>query len=148
MAGHRRGWDTPTVQPPSKATLSLWSSTHTSQEITDRLGLTPTGVHDRGEPISRRNPKSKLRKDAGWLLRSGIPETEPLADHLADLLGQIEPRLTILAALLDDGCQLDWFCYLEAAPLGNLVSLDASLLGRLAAVRGSITLDIYDSDPQ
>ena len=133
--------------PLTRATIILSSSTHTSRAITDRLGLTPTGIRDRGDPVSRRNPKSKLREGARWLLRSGISESQPLADHLAVLLDQIEPQLPVLNALLDEGCQLEWFCYLEARPLGNLVDLDAPLLARLAALGGSITFDIYNSEP-
>ena len=147
MAGHRRAWDTPTVQPPSKATFAIRSSTHTSQVITDRLDLAPTRVHDRGDPVSRRAPRTKHREESAWFLQSAIPETQPLAGHLASLLNQIEPRLSLLTVLLDEGCQLDWFCYMEAKPLGNMVHLDAALLARLAALGGPITFDIYDGDP-
>jgi len=140
-------WDDPTVQPPSRATFTLWTSTHTSEAITMRVGIEPTRVHERGEPVSLRNPKSKLREETTWHLQSGLPETQPLADHLADLLDQIEPRLPVLTELLNEGCEFDWFCYLEAKSLGNMVRLDAALLGRLAGLGGAITFDIYNGDP-
>jgi hypothetical protein len=135
------------VQPPSRATFTLWSSTHTSEAVTQRFGIEPTRVHERGEPVCWRNPNSKLREETTWYLQSGIPETQPLADHLADLLDQMEPRRPILTSLLDEGCEFDWFCHLEAQSLGNMVRVDALLVGRLAALGGAITFDIYNGDP-
>ena len=143
------------VQPRSKATLEPVEFHPALHAIAERLGIEPTQVAERGEPISRRNPATQFR-DAiprpGFGTRlsgrcRGRRRDQSLADHLVSLLDQIEAGLPALTALLDEGFKVDWFCDLEAKPLGNMVSLDAILLGRLRALGGCITLDIYDSQP-
>jgi hypothetical protein len=117
------------------------------EEITARFGIEPTRVTERGEPVSLRDPHSKLRDVTVWALESRIDELEPLASHLVSLLEQVEPMRPALVGLIDEGCELEWSCYLEARPLGSMTRLGARLVARLAGLGGDIVLDVYDSDP-
>lgn len=129
------------------ATFTLYDDTLTGAEITRRLGLQPTRVHDRGDLISPRNPNSSLRQHTTWALTSALPDTEELIDHLSWLLDHVEPRLPAVRDLCQAGCAVRWVCFVTAKPTGNAVWLETETLSRIVAIGGALVLDLYDSEP-
>jgi hypothetical protein len=76
-------------------------------------------------------------------LKSALPDSEPLAEHLAGLVDQVSDKGRELQSLADDGYELDWFCFIafEGGQAG--VHLPAELLVRLAALPVPLELDLY-----
>jgi hypothetical protein len=102
------------VPATSRATLNITSASLDSEAITDRLGIQPSQVIEPGTG----------QTETTWSLEARADESQPLGDHLTDLLEEVDGRRTALDALISDGCQVELFCYLEGKPLGNLVTLD------------------------
>jgi hypothetical protein len=107
----------------------------------------PTEAAERGAPVSHRGSDGPVRSRTRWTLASSLADDEPLAAHLDALLDVLEPRAAEVRALIGEGCRADWFCFLEARPSGNLVSIEPPTLTRLASLGAELVLDIYDSDP-
>ncbi|MEV6926943.1 DUF4279 domain-containing protein [Dactylosporangium sp. NPDC051485] len=135
---------------PSRARASfvVHSEAITGEEITRRLGIRPTRLAERGEPISQRSPDGKRREHATWELTSHIGETEQLAAHLESLLDIIEPAIHTLRQLEALGGTVRWSCLVTAKPMGNMVWIEPPLLARLTQVGAPLMLDIYDSDEE
>ena len=61
------------------ASLRIFGSIPDLEEVTQRLGVTPTSVHRRGE---RRGPKSQPYKHDMWCYHAPVSENEPLHVHI------------------------------------------------------------------
>lgn len=130
----------------SRLAFVVQSEVLAGDEISQRLGLEPTQVTQRGELLSPRNPDGRRRVHTTWELTSSIPETEELAAHLEALLPCVESRLPALRRIQSEGGTVFWSCFVTAKPLGNAFRLEAELLSRLAEVGVSLDFDLYDSD--
>jgi len=60
------------------ATFIVRDAELTGAEITGLLGLQPSWVSERGQPVSRRNPGGPVREHTTWALSSGLPDSEVL----------------------------------------------------------------------
>ncbi len=109
-------------------------------EITGLLGLQPSWVSDRGQPVSRRNPGGPVRQHTTWALSSGLPDSEVLQSHLLALLDVVSPARAAISQLLLS-------CMVTARPTGNLAEVEAETLSRIAHTGLALVLDVYDSDP-
>ncbi|MGI5238698.1 DUF4279 domain-containing protein [Dactylosporangium sp. CA-139066] len=130
----------------SRLAFIVQSGTLTGEEISQRLGLRPPAVTERGEVVSRRNPGGGRRAHTTWAVDSTLAETAELAAHLEALLPLIEDRLPALRQIQSDGGTMFWSCFVTAKPLGNMFRLEAELLYRLAKVGVPLDFDLYDSD--
>jgi glycine/D-amino acid oxidase-like deaminating enzyme len=125
-------------------TFVVESKRHTGSEISDRLGLQPTDVVERGDPISRHN--RARRTHTLWGLDSDLPKDAEPSTHLSALLPLVEARLPALRRLRDEGAATFWSCLVTAKPAGNQFCLEPETLSRLAAVGAPLDFDLYDSD--
>jgi hypothetical protein len=127
----------------SAASFRIASQSLTTAEIGARLGLAATRTHERGERMSPRNPRSAIRKEAVWLLESGLNEDEPLDRHLGALLELLESRSDELAELARE-CSMDFFAGFSSGNGQGGFALDRDLLARLARIPGDgLVLDLY-----
>lgn len=110
-------------------------------DVTARLCLEPSVAHDVGESRSARDPR--LWTSAHWSLKSVLPDSEPLAEHLAWLLDRVSDKGRELQSLADDGYELDWFCLIGFEGGQGGVLLPADLLVRLASLPIELNLDLY-----
>jgi Domain of unknown function (DUF4279) len=129
------------------ATFIVRDAELTGAEITGLLGLQPSWVSERGQPVSRRNPGSPVRQHTTWALSSGLPESEVLQSHLLALLDVVSPARAAISQLLQHGSDLCLSCMVTASPTGNLVEVEAETLSRIAHTGLALVLDVYDSDP-
>jgi hypothetical protein len=79
----------------SRLTFIIQSESLTGDEISRRLGLRPTHVAERGDPISRRMTGAGRRLTT-WELASPLNEDQEPAAHLARLLPIVEQRIPAL----------------------------------------------------
>jgi Domain of unknown function (DUF4279) len=110
-------------------------------EVTARLGVTPTYSHEIGDVFGRGDQR---RSQAMWCLSTKADGPGRLDDHLTRLLDLVEPRRSIIIELANEGCRMDWFCFVSVQGQGQGgVTLGAELLRRLAALPIELDFDIY-----
>jgi hypothetical protein len=126
-----------------RATFRIFSEALTSGEITVRLGVSPTGAYEAGDPVSSRSP-DHIRREAGWFLESGIDDTEPMHRHLAALLTRLEPAIDRLRELAPECRLMDFFCGFSSSTGQGGFELEPELLERLTRIPGQgLKLDLY-----
>ncbi|HVR89453.1 MAG TPA: DUF4279 domain-containing protein [Candidatus Limnocylindria bacterium] len=76
-------------------------------------------------------------------LRSGLPKSAQLDEHLEELLSQLEPVGVILAQICAEGARADFFCGLFLRDTNEGVHLSPELVHRIAALGASLDFDIY-----
>lgn len=78
------------------ATLRIFGDGVPFEEIAQRLGVTPTNWHRKGE---QRRPNSVPYQSDLWSYQSPLLETEPLANHIDALWQVVRPAVAYLKAL-------------------------------------------------
>jgi hypothetical protein len=118
-----------------------------ADEITTTLELEPTTSHDKGTPISKRNPNSKLRQHSVWILESGMARTEPLESHIEKLALLLKENESTFIQL-SSSCEIDIFCGISSENGQGGFALEASLLKKLTAIPVNLIFDLYISENQ
>lgn len=120
------------------ATLRVRKDGVTSADVTARLGIQPTSAHEAGD--ARQGGPAWPR--AMWSLSTSERGRGPLADHLDALLDLVEPARERIAALADEGFELDWFCFVGVPGIAGAM-LPPATLTRLGSLPIALDLDIY-----
>lgn len=125
------------------ATLRLYDDRLDPDEITQRLGITPTDSHRRG---ALHGSRAQAWKQTHWSLTSqDQPIPRDLEPHVAWVLDKIEPVRTQLTMLIESGVEANMFCFLSCYGMGG-PTLSPNIMGRLAALQLPLGLDIYGAD--
>ena len=72
-----------------QATLRLYSERLPAADVSTRLGLEPTSLHERGDRLGKRT--RAVAKVSGWNLSTQMREPNELSEHLSELLDRVEP---------------------------------------------------------
>ena len=124
----------------SRATFRVWSHDVPPESIGDTLGLRPTKLLRKGEPVSKRS--NALRKEHGIQIESALPTSEPLERHLDSLCDLLEPVASKLEAITRS-CEYDIHCGFSSGNGQGGFTLNPNLLSRLAALRIELVVDLY-----
>jgi hypothetical protein len=89
------------------AALRIMGEALPIEEITERLGLSPTHAHRRGDRRSPRHPA--VYRDDMWLYRPPVPSEEEMGEHLDALYEALKPNLDYLRGL-KSRWDIDIFC--------------------------------------
>lgn len=128
------------------ASLRISSKTLNVADITTILGMEPTRTHEKGEPFSSRNSRSRLRQESLWLLESGLDSSAPLDAHIEKLAASIEEKAVLLKNLIPI-CYMDIFCgVFSESGQGGFV-FNSVILKKLTAIPIEIVFDLYLSSP-
>ena len=127
-----------------QASFRIYSQTHTAAEVTLRLGLTPSRSHEAGDQIRSRNPVPRYWDGSMWSLSSRRDQSEPLEQHLAEVLDQLAGKEGVLTELAAS-YEMDWFCLVGAEGSQGSVELSRAVLARLVTLPGDLILDLYVS---
>jgi Domain of unknown function (DUF4279) len=140
-------------RPEYTASWRLLSETLSFDDLRRALGE-PAHSHDRGDPVSSRDPSGAKRSKAMWGLESGLRRDQPLERHIETLIVAVEARQQAFAELRAQ-VYTDIFCGIfrndlevPAKPDGVIVlgcgfTLETGLLARLGALDLPLTCDIY-----
>jgi len=132
------------IEAAVRVFLLVKSKKHTPDEITRRLGLTPTAAYAKGDRIHPELPPLPYTK---WRLEPHKSLPEDLGRKLDLLLDQLDPaaaRVAELAAECDVSVNVCYEGYREW--LGGW-NASTKTLGRLAALGARFHLDLYASGP-
>ena len=88
------------------ATLRIYGNIQDASVISMRLGLEPTRVCRRGEPVEGTSERMELDF---WEMTAPVTKDRPLEDHLAWLKTRLIPRGTVLRDI-KTALSVDLFC--------------------------------------
>jgi hypothetical protein len=122
--------------------LCIYSSTLSAKEITDMLATEPTRSHEKGTPMSSRNPNSRIRQGSSWILDSKLNKEETLSAHLEQLVCFIEERTNEFEKLLEV-CEIDIYCGFFSNEKSGKFVLSPNLLKRLTVIPIELIVILY-----
>ena len=111
----------------------------TIQEMTQRIGLQPTQAWLAGDPAPSPRPP---RKFSAWHLRSRLPMSEIVEQHIIDVLDQLSGREAVLREIAQ-GCKVTMECVGYFHEYYPGFTLEADTIHRLSECGASIDLDFY-----
>lgn len=111
----------------------------TPEEVTARLGVTPSRVWRTGDVIG---PSTKRRKFNGWVLRSAVETQMDLEEHVHWLLERLPQDLSGLTDISPEW-QVELACSVYVHDQTPAMSLDSESLSRLTALGSGLDIDIY-----
>ena len=126
------------------ASLSISGDSLQPDNITLSLGLTPTRTGVKGERSSSRN--SVARRTSFWIFTCPLSDSLPLAEHLAWLLDQLEPKVDLVRSIAEDW-RVTIFCGFSSENGQGAATFDPRLLQRLANLGIPFVLDLYPPGP-
>jgi len=113
------------------------------EEITRRLGLSPTSQFSKGEVVGS-GRSGRVRGHATWFLESkSAIDAETIEPHLLWLLDLIEPRATELTALLAAGVHGDVGCFWASSGTGGGPWISPASMARLGALALPLVISFY-----
>jgi len=135
----------PHVDVPNEArvTFRVVSDDLDPKQITERMGLTADEQHRKGDLRRKGRNRDWYYPRGGWHLESQLPPTARVEDHLSHLLDRLEGTVDVIAKLIAEGYQVDFYIgyFSNQGQGGPLFS--AELLRRLANFGAEVGLDIY-----
>ena len=121
--------------------LRIESSVLDGHEISSRVSLTPTVIHERGELLSKRLAAAPRRTMTLWKLTSDVDRGAPLEEHLERLLQRIEPVTDKLLALKE--CELSLFCGFWSETGQGSFQFETSTMSRIVALNIPLIICLY-----
>ncbi len=137
----------------SRATLSVFSTSLSVEDITRRLDLQPTSTHAKGEPRGFRRADGSVDptnawSESAWHLISPLGREANLEEHIKWVLYAIEPRSTSMNTLRTE-CRVRLFCGFASHGGQGGFALQPETLARISKLGLSLELDLYPpSDPE
>lgn len=121
--------------------VASWSLS--GKQLTDRLGLSPTSVDERGTPIGRSG--TATREATIWIIDDGLPDNDSISAHLTAPLDLIEPRLSLISQLPSPS-ECDIVIGFGSDSGQGSDSLTPEVLGRLAATGLNLVIHLYPGE--
>ncbi|NER00860.1 MAG: DUF4279 domain-containing protein [Cyanothece sp. SIO2G6] len=126
-----------------RASIRIISEKLKAEEIADTIGIEPTKIYEKGDPVTPRNPQGLIREFSACIYDSEVSKEEPFHEHLDDLIEFIEENLEQFKQI-SLICEIDIFCGLfSESEGGDVFKIDASLIRRLAAFPVDIEIHLY-----
>ncbi|MEM7184757.1 MAG: DUF4279 domain-containing protein [Spirochaetota bacterium] len=121
-------------EPKCRAFLGISSQSLEPNQISEALNLQPDYVHDSTTPDLQGNRMQGL-----WQLHSTLDASEPLENHLTDILKKLAPARQIFKDAIK-GCQAGFYCSVEYSAPG----VDGfSLSPRIMTLIGSLGIELH-----
>jgi Domain of unknown function (DUF4279) len=117
------------------------------EEITQRVGITPTQTFLQGDRI---HPKGSRTHDrGGWQLRSDLEQEADLETHIRSVLEKLKTGWQPLIEIIENSQQYEAFinCVMYYTPdevgSGSGFHFDRSLLAQIQQLKAEIDFDLY-----
>lgn len=126
----------------SSASIVISSHSMTAHEIATLLKIEPTGFHEKGEPLNKRNPKSRKREEHLWRFESKLPPSESLEKHIENLIEILEIKAKGLNKVAErSSCEI--FCGFSSGNGQGGFVLEHNLLERIGKLPVDLIVDLY-----
>jgi hypothetical protein len=124
----------------SRCTLRIRSEAVPLATIVATMNAAPTRGHDASDAVGRTHPRR--RGDALACFESSLPGTAPLHEHIEELVELVRARAGAIASLRAT-CDIDLFCMVASENGQGSCILEPALMGELATLGLSLSLDLY-----
>ena len=125
-------------------TLCVYPDTLSTEEVSARLGLTPSSVQAATDRVARADGKVQAARPAAWFLSSRVHVASlDVRRHLDWLLDQLVARTAELGSLRATGTTLSISCYWRSAVGHGGPEISPSQAGKLASLELSCWFDFY-----
>lgn len=128
------------MEPRSRASFVILSSSLTGSDLAERIGQPGDRHWDQGVPI--RPGSATLQRFSGWELASRPDRDQPAIEHLRDVVARAAGVANQVRDLVGRGDAEKATVWLHLDSPERGVSIDQSLLEEIASV-GSLEIDIY-----
>jgi len=122
--------------------LRIFSESISIEDICAKLDTQPTSYRLKGELQSKRNPKSKIREENLWLLKSELDEEILLEHHVERLLLFLKGKVDAIKELQQE-CSIDIMCGYSSKSGQGGFTLDHKLLEELAKFNVDLSVNLY-----
>jgi hypothetical protein len=123
-----------------RATLRIFSKSHTLSELTNLMGEPAKGFSI-GDKFSK---GKKSREHSYWSFdSSNIAPKSSFDDHLAEVLGFYEIKKGEILKLRDEGCAVNIFCLFSSDNGQGGTSLPSKTMGKLNELNLDLVFDVY-----
>lgn len=129
----------------ARGAIRIFSDTMMPDTITQKLGLQPTEVYEKGARAQTRSSHPATWVTSVWLMDSGLPKASALEAHVESLLGKLEAHEEALREIAHDN-PVELFLGFSAANGQGGFTFEHDLLVRLAQLPIDITLDLHPPD--
>ena len=123
------------------SSVTLTGASFDPEQVTDALGIEPTKTWRIGEPIQNTLLK---RKHNGWSVATPRQESLDLGKQLRDLLRELEPKFSSIAALRERfGFDVEVSCAIYINGETPSMHLDRETLSMVERLGAEIDFDLY-----
>jgi len=126
--------------------FSLFGDEFPIDEVTKRLGITPTLSYKKGELIPRRNYSHiHYRKETAWDLSSGYQESYDVKEQMDQVLGPIKNQVAVINQLKEDyklECKFFIVIIMENGDTPGLY-LDNEQIEFASRIKAEFDIDLY-----
>jgi len=126
----------------SSAVLRIMSKSMSAEYISDKMDTKPTEYHIKGELYSKRNPKSKIREENLWILKSNLSEQESLESHIKYFLSFLKERADSIIELQQE-CEFEIMCAFSSENGQGGFTLDHEVIEELTAYPIDLSINLY-----
>jgi hypothetical protein len=82
-----------------------------------------------------------------WASAAGPVDGAELSQQIAVVIDQLDVHRAALWSPVEDGYEMDWFCFLGSHATEHAAELPRELLQCLLDLPGTLMLDVYDDSP-
>ena len=126
----------------SSAVLRIMSKNMSIQYISDKMDSMPTEYHIKGELCSKRNPKSKIREENLWILKSKLSERETLESHIEYFLSFLKEKADSIMELKHE-CEIEIMCAFSSENGQGGFTLSQEVLKELTVYPIDLSINLY-----
>jgi hypothetical protein len=124
------------------ASFRIISESLSIEEICAKINTQPTRYFRKGEPSSKRNPKSRAREENLWLLKSRLSNQDTIESHIEYFLSFLKENEDGIKYLQTE-CEFDIMCAYAAKNGQGGFTLDHEALKELTAYPIDLSINLY-----
>lgn len=129
-----------------RVSLRLMGDSLPVDEIGARLGVTPSNIGRKGEPLND-HPKSYIHKTNLWGWKYPVSSDVPFEEQITGLLDSLEPKVSALKEILSlPEVKGELFLGFGSGNGQGGAFFSSELLKRIAECGLSLSLDLYPPD--
>ena len=126
----------------TSAVFRVISESLSIEDISARLYTQPTKYFVKGEPFSKRDPKSRVRKENLWLLESELSDQNAIETHVKYFLAFFIEKKDVIRGLKAE-CELELTCAYSSENGQGGFTLDHKVLEEFSVFPIDLSINLY-----
>jgi hypothetical protein len=126
----------------TNATFRIISENLSIEDISAKINTKPTKYFKKGEPYSKKNPKSRVREETIWLLESQLSNQETIESHINYFLSFLKENEYGIK-WLQEKCRFDIMCAYSSESGQGGFTIDHEVLKECAIYPLDLSINLY-----